>query len=202
MRTSSSLVIVAGLALTGCLPAEWGAGAILHPTRRPVPPTPADAQSIRIEGGGPALEGWLFRTTSARRGLVVYLHGSADNRASGVWLARRLTAAGYDVLTYDSRAHGRSEGRFCTYGFHKKGDVSRALDAVGAPGAILLGASMGGSVALQAAAIDPRIRGVIAIASFSTLRRILHERARALPWPVTEGEVTRAIARAEARAGF
>ncbi len=33
-----------------------------------------------------------------------------------LWLAERLNAAGYDVIAFDARAHGDSEGDLCTVG--------------------------------------------------------------------------------------
>ncbi len=66
-----------------------------------------------------------------RHGTVIYLHGITDNRASGIWVAERLVPSGFDVLAYDSRAHGDSTGDVCTYGFHEKRDLSRVIDRLG-----------------------------------------------------------------------
>ena len=131
--------------------------------------------------------------------MIVYLHGVADNRGSGVGIAQRFGPKGYDVLTYDSRAHGESEGEECTYGFHEKRDLSRALDAIGAERAVLFGSSLGAAVALQAAAEDPRVRGVIAQSPFSDLEAVVRERA---PWMATRAEIAAAFKIAEQRARF
>jgi pimeloyl-ACP methyl ester carboxylesterase len=149
---------------------------------------------VSFESGGERLEGWRFRAAGERQGLVLYLHGIADNRQSGIGVARRLVAQGYDVYAFDERAHGRSTGEACTYGYLERHDVSRALDALGAPRAILLGHSLGASVALQAAAVDPRVRGVVAASSFSDLPTIVRERARwfHLPEPWVEAALARA----------
>jgi pimeloyl-ACP methyl ester carboxylesterase len=182
-------------------PAGWGAAAILHPWRRPVTVTPRlPFESVAFSSGGERLEGWLFRGDGERRGLVVYLHGIADNRQSGIGVAERLLPRGYDVLAFDARAHGRSGGSACTYGFLERHDVSRALDATGAPRAVLLGHSLGASVALQAAAVDPRVAAVVAASPFSDLPTIVRERARwlLLPGPLVEA----ALARAGEEAGF
>jgi pimeloyl-ACP methyl ester carboxylesterase len=126
----------------------------------------------------------------------------ADNRRSGVGIAERFTPQGYDVLAYDSRAHGQSGGEHCTYGFHERRDVSRALDAVGAAEAILFGSSMGGAVALQAAAVEPRIRGVIAQSAFADLGEVVRERARRFGPLVRASEVRAALRLAEQQASF
>jgi pimeloyl-ACP methyl ester carboxylesterase len=152
--------------------------------------------------GDPVLRGWLIPATATpHRGLLVYLHGVADNRQSGLGLATRYAARGWDVLAYDSRAHGRSDGKACTYGYHERRDVGRVLDAVGARDAVLLGCSMGAAVALQAAAVEPRVRAVVAVSPFATLDRVLRERARSLRL-VSETDVVAAIALAERQGAF
>jgi pimeloyl-ACP methyl ester carboxylesterase len=135
-------------------------------------------ESLVFTSGASRLEGWVFRTGGERKGQVVYLHGIADNRQSGLGVAERLVPRGYDVATFDGRAHGRSGGEACTYGFRERHDLGRALDALGAPRAILLGHSLGAAVALQAAAVDPRVGCVIAASPFSHLETIVRERAR------------------------
>lgn len=196
------MAVAAALAAgVACLPPEWGANAILRPMRRPLlrrTSLPHEAIAFRSDEGL-LLKGWLFRSPAPHRGLIVYLHGIADNRDSGIGVAQRFVPKGYDVLAYDSRAHGESEGAYCTYGFHEKRDVSRALDAVGADGAILFGSSLGAAVALQAAAAEPRVRGVIAQSPFSDLESIVRDRK---PWIATGSEVEQALALAEQRGGF
>jgi pimeloyl-ACP methyl ester carboxylesterase len=157
-----------------------------------VPRLPFEA--VVFSSGGERLEGWLFRGDGERGPLVVYLHGIADNRQSGVGIAERLLPRGYDVLTFDARAHGRSGGGACTYGYHERHDVGRALDAIAAPRAILVGHSLGAAVALQAAAVDPRIAGVVAASAFSDLPTVVRERARwlLLPGPFVEAALARA----------
>lgn len=203
MRPSFKTVVAGALALSfACLPPDWGANAILHPVRRPLigggPKLAHEDISFRTDDGL-LLKGWLFRTPRPRRGLIVYLHGIADNRRSGIGVAERFVPKGWDVLTYDARAHGQSEGKDCTYGFREKHDVSRALDAVHADRAILFGSSLGGAVALQAAAVEPRVVAVIAQSAFSDLEVIVRERA---PWFATRREVEEALALVEKRAGF
>lgn len=198
------LVLVAlllAVAHRGRLSADWGAQAILHPVKRPVTRQPElPHEEVAFTSGAARLEGWVFRAAGERRGLVVYLHGIADNRQSGVGIAERLVPRGYDVLAFDSRAHGRSSGEACTYGYRERHDVSRALDAVGAWRAILLGHSLGAAIALQAAAVDRRIEGVVAASAFSDLPTIVLERSRWFILP--ESYVEDALARAGELGGF
>jgi uncharacterized protein len=103
------------------------------------------------------------------------------------------------VLLYDQRAHGVSGGSFCTYGYLEKRDLARAIDAVGIAPAYVIGHSLGAAVALQAAADDRRIRGVVAAAAFSDLRTIITERA---PRFESKSALRESIEIAEANAGF
>jgi pimeloyl-ACP methyl ester carboxylesterase len=181
------------------MPPEWGANALLHPTRHVAAATTLPHEDVAFRSDGLLLKGWLFRGVAPSRGLIVYLHGSSDNRGSGVGIASRFTPKGWDVLAYDSRAHGESEGTDCTYGYYERRDLIVALDAVGARRVILFGASLGAAVALQAAPLDVRVRGVIAQSSFSDIETVARERA---PWLATAAEIASAIGIAERQARF
>ena len=158
---------------------------------------------------GVKLKGWLI--PSARRapkGSVIYLHGVGDCKTAGLQLAAFLHKQGFHVLLYDSRAHGESGGRYCTYGYYEKHDVTTAIDFLMKqrrlkPGKVgLFGTSMGAAVALQAAAIDKRIKGVAAEAAFTDLRTIsvdYQRRIAKLPWHFLRNV---AMARSQAIAQF
>jgi alpha-beta hydrolase superfamily lysophospholipase len=192
--------IASGALLIGCMPGSWGAAALLHPTRRPLSvPRPAGAREVSIESDGLTLRGWWFQGPSHRRGTLIYLHGSADNRASGVQIAERFLERGFDALLYDSRAHGESEGNACTYGYYERRDLSRAIDLLRVRPIVVLGVSLGGAVALQAAAEDSRISAVVAVASFSDLRTVARERA---PFVASQADIEAAFRLAEEQAHF
>ncbi|MBN2575496.1 MAG: alpha/beta fold hydrolase [Deltaproteobacteria bacterium] len=182
------------------MPPSWGAAALLHPSRKVLTETPPlPAEKVEIVADGIVLKGWRFRAAGERRGTIVYLHGSADNRASVAGVAKRYVPRGYDVLAYDSRAHGDSTGDACTYGYFEKRDLAKAIDSLKVPSAAVIGTSLGAAVALQAAAEDPRIARVVAISTFSDLRTVASERA---PFFASAGNIREAIAITEQQAGF
>lgn len=164
------------------LPA-YGAGALLFPTRHINMRTmPATCTNRTFSGFDVVLDGWECKTgNTPRRGTIFYLHGIADNRGSAAGIVDAFLPRGFDVIAYDARAHGASEGERCTYGYYEKRDLQRVLDQLHITDAILIGHSLGAAIALQAAAIEPRVRAVAALSSFSDLRTIATERASFFP---------------------
>ena len=140
------------------------------------------------------LSGWHCRTGRPAKATIVYLHGVAANKDSGEGVINRFLGQGYDVIVYDSRAHGESEGDRCTYGYFEKQDLQRVLDQSHSENVVLIGHSLGAAVALQAAALDRRVRAVVAASSFSDLRTIATERA---PFVFVGSVLTAAFERAE-----
>ena len=195
----AAVLLIAAAALPSQLSAA-GAGGLLHPTRRHViaapPPT---CQDSKFAGEGLELKGWRCVAIAPRRGTLVYLHGIADNRTSAAGVIARFGKRGFDVVAYDSRAHGESDGNTCTYGFLEKHDLHRVLDTVGPGPIVLFGTSLGAAVALQEAPLDGRVTAVIAAETFADLRTVATERA---PFFFTPGIIGRAFQIAEQQGGF
>jgi alpha-beta hydrolase superfamily lysophospholipase len=195
-----ALAALLGLMAAGCMPPSWGAGALLHPGRRVVerqPTTPVE--TIDLDGSGIRLKGWWFHTQGKKRGTVIVMHGVADNRGSSAGFADHFLARGFDLVAYDSRAHGESGGEACTYGYYEKQDLRRVMDRLGAGPFVLIGTSLGAAVSLQAAAEDDRIVAVVAAASFSDLRTVAADRA---PFFASKANVADALRIAEETAKF
>jgi alpha-beta hydrolase superfamily lysophospholipase len=192
------LTIAAGIAVTQ-LPA-LGAGGLLHPARRRVvAAAPKGCDDVVFAGEGVALKGWRCNASGHRRGVLVYLHGVADNRTGAIGVIERFRSRGFDVVAYDSRAHGESDGDVCTYGFFEKVDLSRIIDTVEPGPIVLVGTSLGAAVAIQEAAMDKRIRAVVAAETFSDLRTVAVERA---PFFFTPTIIRRAFRLAEQQGHF
>ena len=194
-----SFLLIVLVVVASQLPSA-GAGGLLHPARRRVVAVPPPmCQDATFPGEGLNLKGWQCRGSVARRGTLIYLHGIADNRTSGVGVIERFSKRGFDVVAYDSRAHGESAGDECTYGFFEKHDLHRVLDTVGPGPIVLIGTSLGAAVALQEAAQDTRVTAVIAAETFSDLRTVATERA---PFFFTPGIIARAFLLAEQQGRF
>lgn len=109
------------------------------------------------------------------RGVVVILHGLTDRKESMLNIAEAFADEGYLAITPDLRAHGDSGGRYTSLGFREKRDMVALLNYLEAQGIDVshtgvLGGSLGAAVAIQWAGIDPRVKAVVAVASFAELR--------------------------------
>jgi fermentation-respiration switch protein FrsA (DUF1100 family) len=103
---------------------------------------------------------------------VIALHGHRGARHHCVGTAAALWRRGANVLLFDHRGRGSSEGDFMSLGYFETLD---AFAAVGyaltrAPGSPLglIGYSMGAAVALMAIARDERVRAVVADSPFAS----------------------------------
>ena len=195
----ATVIVIATALLWQQLPGI-GAGMLLYPVRQAMKkPAPNGCVERDFAGAGLTLRGWACAPDGAPRGTIVYLHGVGDSRQSGSGTIGRFLPRGFRVIAYDSRAHGRSDGVFCTYGFYEKDDLHRVIDTLPAGPVVLMGTSLGAAVALQEAAGDPRVTTVVSIETFSDLRTVATERA---PFVFTRGAIDRAFALAETQASF
>src|ERR1700758_668163 len=74
---------------------------------------PGNYRELRFEAeDGVGLHGWWIPTTrSPANGHILLCHGNAGNISDRIPHADLLCAAGYDVLLFDYRGYGQSEGR-------------------------------------------------------------------------------------------
>jgi pimeloyl-ACP methyl ester carboxylesterase len=181
--------------------AAAGANGMIHPGRRPPAQQPnRPFESVELQGAGVKLEGWRFPAEGPiHRGTVIYLHGIGDNRGSSIGIAQHFVPLGYDVLAYDSRAHGQSGGDACTFGVYEKEDLLRVMKTVKAKPIILFGVSLGAATALQAAAHTSDVAAIVSFSVFSDLRAVATHRA---PFFFTRGTIEEAFRQAEAAGHF
>ena len=162
--------------------------------------------AVEVEPGI-TLRGFVFRHSGASRGVVVYHHGIWDACRPRLALATLLQPAGFDVVMYDSRGHGESGGRYCTYGFRESADLSRVLDYLGQRSlpvsrVALVGHSMGAATAVYAASADPRIQAVVLESCYRDLRTAIRDYARLWIPFIPEFLICQAELRAARKAGF
>ncbi len=130
---------------------------------------------------GAVLKGWKVIPPRPNGDWVLLYHGVADNRTGNLGHAEFLLRHGYSVVMMDSRAHGQSGGAMATYGWLERNDTRAIVDALYASESVrhlyALGVSMGAAIALQSAAVEPRIEAVSAEDPFASLREVTYDYA-------------------------
>ena len=185
MTRSKALVVAASLSLCcGLSFIAVGAGfcaATLH-VPRSVAAAPRNATNIEVIATDKAkLKAWWLLPAEPNGNCVMVLHGIADSRAGGVGFAPLFLTQGYAVLVPDSRAHGESGGEFVTYGLLEKYDVilwAHWMISQGCHKIYGLGESLGASILIQAAAVEPIFAAIVAECAYADLREIAEYRMR------------------------
>lgn len=132
-------------------------------------PDLADADKVEVPGHGVTLGGYFFKPLTGQppHPALILLHGFAGHAHNLIGLARRASANGYATLALSLRGWLGSEGETDS-GLRQPLDVLAAIDwmakrpLVDRRRVALVGASMGGQVALLAAAHKPNIAAVAA----------------------------------------
>ena len=123
---------------------------------------------------GVLLKGWWI----SREGCgpaVVMVHGITGNRTNGnsLGLAARLHELGYNVLLFDQRGHGESEGERSTGGMLEQRDLGGAIDFLKTEGmsesAIgVYGSSMGAGTALLTLPGEQGIQAAVLVSPYAS----------------------------------
>jgi pimeloyl-ACP methyl ester carboxylesterase len=143
---------------------------------------------------GTILGGWWIPAqengpSSTARGTIIMCPGQNGSLDKDIPQAVPLHQAGFDVLMFDFRAHGRSEGHSVTIGALEQADLFGAVDYVTvkrkAARVGVLGFSMGAGVALMGAAQDERIKALVVDGAYPWLVGLLtnYMRINGIPRP-------------------
>jgi len=159
--------------------------AILQPPRISEPTTPKSldlkSESLTVKSKeGHSLNGyWINSNQDSTRGVMILVHGVGGCKEHFLGLAQSLSKRGIASVLFDGRAHGRSEGDYCTYGFYEKEDISKIVDVLKSRNPELKigiwGNSLGGAISLQALAFDKRIDFGIIESTFTDLNQIVFD---------------------------
>lgn len=178
VRRPTARVAVRALAL---VLAVWliasfiGERTTLHPPRRALGPTPA-ARGMAysdvsfLTRDGLTLRGWWIPGT--RHQTLVMIHGLSNNRREPLDKAGYLHQAGYNLLVFDLRGHGQSDGDGTTMGYREPEDVRAAVAEAKTldPGPIaLIGYSLGAAIAVEEGAVNPDVAAVVEDSGFSSV---------------------------------
>lgn len=122
---------------------------------------------------------WIKSELDTAKGIIILIHGIGGCKEHFLGLSKELSKKGIESIVFDERAHGKSGGQFCTYGFKEKRDISQIVDKIKAQRPNLpigiWGNSLGGAIAIQALELDERIEFGIIESTFTTLNTIVFD---------------------------
>ncbi len=120
-----------------------------------------------------------FSSLDSTKATIILLHGIRSNKNTFFDLSTFLAENGFNSVALDSRAHGESEGQFCTFGVHEKKDIQELIDYLAKNENLnhigIWGQSLGGAIALQAMCYDKRIKFGIVESTFSNFKTIVND---------------------------
>ena len=161
----------------------------LHPLHT-VPKRGPDAMGLAFDdvrfqtADGVTLAGWVVPHVEAR-GNVIFCHGHGRNRGHVAGLLPTFHNLGLNVLAFDFRGHGDSEGHTSTFGHREVGDLLAAASYLRArfpdQPLFLAGISLGAAVTLQALPLLPEVQGVWSEGCFSHLTAAIENEFAWLP---------------------
>ena len=155
------------------------------PTPVPVEGSPADLDLEYEDVSFPSridqltLRGW-FLPAEDSDDVIIMLHGNDYHRADPTIhmldIAAALVDNDYNVLTFDLRGHGESEGTKISRGYYEKRDLLGAIDYLKSEGYEDIGVlaySMGAGITLITAAENDDIDAIVSDACFANFAEIV-----------------------------
>ena len=123
--------------------------------------------------------GWYLPVQDSEQ-VIIMVHGAGGNRADPsigmLDIALGLVEHGYNVLMFDLRGHGESDGNMKSAGYYEKEDLAGAVEYVKGRGFDrigVLGFSMGAGTAILATAENDDIDAVISDSGFADLKDVM-----------------------------
>lgn len=164
----------------------WGAGIILHPPAMSPMWIFPEQFGLRYEKvafktrDGLELKGWFIPSTTGDKRTIVMCHGWGDNKGELLKQTYFLNEnGGFNLLYFDFRSHGESEGEITTIGGLETIDFDAAIewlrkakpeqsDSIG-----VFGLSMGAAVTVASLPKHPDLRCAAVESPFSDYRTVI-----------------------------
>jgi pimeloyl-ACP methyl ester carboxylesterase len=190
-------LIVHALAMMLLRPSRMTDGKAMYILRRMspgdlgMPFEPIEFTSRSSAGKPIRVAAWWIGAPVATDRTCILVHGFGDAKVGALAWGPLWRSLGWNLLLVDLRAHGESEGTYCTGGFFERDDLDAVIDSLRArkPDAAkriaLFGVSLGGAVVLAVAARRDDIDAVIADAVFADYRRAAIVHGRLIGAPLT-----------------
>ncbi len=127
-----------------------------------------------------AIQGW-FTASSGAKYTILFCHGNAGNISHRLDKLRFFDQLGYNVLIFDYRGYGESQGKPSEPGFYRDVEAAYAYllsQGIGPDRIIGYGESLGGAVITELAFTKP-VRALILDSTFSSIKDMARE---IMPW--------------------
>jgi pimeloyl-ACP methyl ester carboxylesterase len=124
------------------------------------------------------LKGYWIKAEKPRCTLIL-VHGIADCKEHFYPFCKKLKDIGCQTIIFDLRAHGQSEGLYCTFGYKEKTDIAILIDSlvkkkIQQPIGIY-GNSLGGAIALQVLGENKQLKFGIIESTFDEFPKVALE---------------------------
>ena len=138
------------------------------------------------------LQAYFLKNKVQSKKYIVMSHGHTYTHHGVLKYAKMMMGYGYNIVLYDQRYHGNSEGKFSSLGYMEKYDLYNVItDTFNRYGKDIYlgtyGESMGSSTVLQEVNLDDRVKFVFSDCGFSNLKDLVcdfFKKMKYLPkWP-------------------
>ncbi len=154
----------------------------IKPFHRVIAGAPSDYglcyENFTIKNDSIGIRGFYIPNDTAKATLIC-MHGIGNCKESNLDFAKKLHDIGCNVILIDLRAHGKSDGKYCTFGYYEKYDVQKVIDYALSKSKVsnigIHGHSLGGAVALQTLSLDNRLKFGIIESTFTTFNDVAYE---------------------------
>ena len=170
------MVIILYIVLFFLFASLWGFYSAIRPPKLVSSNTPADLglsyEDVSFKtADGLRLAAWFIPSDKKDAKTVILLHGYPADKGNILPFMTFLQNE-YNLLLFDFRYHGQSEGKYSTVGARETKDLkaaiaylkTRGIDEVG-----IWGFSLGGAVALMTAPQAPEIKAIVSESSYANL---------------------------------
>lgn len=156
------------------------------------------SEDVYFHSDGLLLHGWWLHATQPTKGVVLFVHGNAENISTHIASVYWLPPHGYDVFLFDYRGYGLSQGTPDLTGVHH--DFAAAMHYlfnrpdINKNNVFVFGQSLGAAISIVGTATSPyksRLRAVIVEGAFTSYRSVAREKLASswltwlLQWPLS-----------------
>jgi pimeloyl-ACP methyl ester carboxylesterase len=180
------LFAVGAIAAYAVYTAYRKSGEIIQPARKASVAFNPDQYRLAYEtidfstADGVRLKGWFVPAPGGESGkTIIFCHGWCSNRGETLRDTHFLAEQGFNLFYFDFRASGESKGAVSSVGYLETRDFDAAYEFLrtnrpqAAESVAVFGTSMGGSVAVYAAAKYPELACVVAENTFLSYNKVV-----------------------------